>query len=164
MRVADLVAVFVAAFCPNTADVQALRSKAKGFRVDVYRFTHRHCVTSVCKTVYDADGELKNAQVDKIWVELAPAKRSVSSLDIRERKTERKRDRSKCHSLNHFPLVFLPISAPHPVESGSIACIPSFVYRSIRSCLRPGLCGLTISVGTPVKAHPFAPPRDAWHR
>ena len=92
MCVADLVAVFVAAFCPNTADVLALRSKAKGLRVDVYPFTHRHCVTSVYKTVYDADGELKNAQVDKIWVELAPAKRSVSSLG--GKKTERKRDRS----------------------------------------------------------------------
>jgi len=47
MRVADLVAVFVAAFCPNTADIQALCSKAKGLRVDVYPFTPRHELSSL---------------------------------------------------------------------------------------------------------------------
>jgi len=53
MCVADLVAVFVAAFCPNTADVQALRSKAKGFRVDVYPFTPRHELITVYSMSYE---------------------------------------------------------------------------------------------------------------
>ena len=115
MCVADLVAVFVAAFCPNTADVQALRSKAKGLRVDVYPFTHRHCVTSVYKTVYDADGELKNAQVDKIWVELAPAKRSVSSLDIRERKTENGKKAGQAHALMNLARETDPVTKLHAI-------------------------------------------------
>jgi len=52
MRVADIVACSAAGFGPNASEILELRTMSKGFRVDVYPFTHRHELTSLTATAY----------------------------------------------------------------------------------------------------------------
>ena len=74
-----------------------LHQRDKGLRVDVYPFTPRHDVTYDEQTGCDGDGELKNAQVDKLLGRESPglvggtrsaakpALRGTRSVDRRER-------------------------------------------------------------------------------